>query len=529
MHSHGGRLGDTALTTVAITAPTAGQVQIYGQWISRPMVAGIVFDTSVTYKAYFQVLESATNDNLFARCGIRILSRDGLTVRATVKAVADYSTITEFSTTLRNKAFLDGDAGAAPSYTTVAGDRIVFEFGAADSGGTSIQGSCRFGSTGAGIADLPENETDTTTTSRPWFETSLNITFETPTTETRYVLSDGVNTSGGDGTTNTNSGANRAFASVTDLVASSWWNTDWATQNKRAIVNFSGTVADAHSGSADSGVRQTAPDCYVSLNYDSASAMVYSPSYYREEVSTAGNHNFANTGILYLRVSGLQFKSNPPNSGGHIALNVLSGVSTPEPGDVRYDRICGTSVLNNTATGGPSGIGTVDVSPNVKCTVTNSVLFSFKGTGSTHSGYKKQNSTTVDLAFENCLAYDCNIGFNSETNNALAINCNAQACANGWSGTWAAGTKNNASDIASDAPGTSPQTGTTSFVSAGSDFHLTSGDTVCKDNGVDLSADARLPFSTDGDGQTRTGTWDIGPDEYIATGPSPRSFGTIIW
>ena len=39
--------------------------------------------------------------------GIRIVSRDGATVRHTVKAIADYSSGAEWSTSLRNKAFLD--------------------------------------------------------------------------------------------------------------------------------------------------------------------------------------------------------------------------------------------------------------------------------------------------------------------------------------------------------------------------------------------------------------------------------------
>src|SRR3990172_5304724 len=50
---------------------------------------------------------------------------------------------------------------------------------------------------------------------------------------------------------------------------------------------------------------------------------------------------------------------------------------------------------------------------------------------------------------------------------------------------------------------------------AGDDFHLASGDAGAKDYGVDLSADPDLAFSDDIDGQTRSGTWDIGADEYV--------------
>src|SRR5678815_4127940 len=107
--------------------------------------------------------------------------------RHTIKAIADYSSGTEWSTSLRSKTFLDGDAGTG-SYTTVAGDRLVVEFGHRDASGSSISGSSRWGSTATG-GDIPENETTTSTTVRPWFECSLTVTFETSqvTQVTRYV------------------------------------------------------------------------------------------------------------------------------------------------------------------------------------------------------------------------------------------------------------------------------------------------------------------------------------------------------
>lgn len=71
----------------------------------------------------------------------------------------------------------------------------------------------------------------------------------------------------------------------------------------------------------------------------------------------------------------------------------------------------------------------------------------------------------------------------------------------------------------------SPQSGLRSkvmtFISetgGSEDLHITSGDTVAKDAGTDLSADAQYAFSTDIDGSTRSGTWDIGADEYISAG-----------
>jgi len=47
------------------------------------------------------------------------------------------------------------------------------------------------------------------------------------------------------------------------------------------------------------------------------------------------------------------------------------------------------------------------------------------------------------------------------------------------------------------------------------DFHLKSTDTDLKDAGTDLSSEG---FSDDIDGDTRSGTWDIGADEYVSGG-----------
>lgn len=82
---------------------------------------------------------------------------------------------------------------------------------------------------------------------------------------------------------------------------------------------------------------------------------------------------------------------------------------------------------------------------------------------------------------------------------------------------------------------TSPESGLRSkvmtFVSetgGSEDLHITSGDTVAKDAGTNLSGDAQYAFSTDIDGATRTGTWDIGADEYTAGGGGGASTISVL-
>jgi hypothetical protein len=149
------------------------------------------------------------------------------------------------------------------------------------------------------------------------------------------------------------------------------------------------------------------------------------------------------------------------------------------------------------------------------------VAYGFSSTiGGTSAGFGWNKTSTA----YNLTVYDCSYGFRANTSGVTLslYNCLAQSCTDGFyvtAGATFTGS-NNCSDIASDAPGTSPQTGTVSFVDAANgDFHLTSGDTVAKDNGTDLSG----TFTTDIDGQTRTGTWDIGADEYVASGETTYS------
>jgi hypothetical protein len=78
----------------------------------------------------------------------------------------------------------------------------------------------------------------------------------------------------------------------------------------------------------------------------------------------------------------------------------------------------------------------------------------------------------------------------------------------------------NATDGAWDLGGANDlQSQSFTFVDASNgDYHLDSSDTGAIDNGTDLSSDGDYSFSDDYDGDTRSGTWDIGADEYVGGG-----------
>lgn len=91
-------------------------------------------------------------------------------------------------------------------------------------------------------------------------------------------------------------------------------------------------------------------------------------------------------------------------------------------------------------------------------------------------------------------------------------------------------TPTTATNLTQDTTGTSGlQSKTLTFVDAINwDYHIASGDTNAKDVGTDLSGDGTWPFSNDGDGQTRSGAWDVGADEYVAAGGSPVGYNVKV-
>jgi len=156
---------------------TAGQDALDRQYVSDPMVAGQVFNTSVIMQGICRALESAVNDNVTQiKAGLRIVSNDGNTVRATLLAVANHSgSTTELGTTSTVRRIFNSTA-LTGTYVTADGDRIVLELGYSDDGtGASILAT---GSFGMSDGDAPYAFVGGTTTCSPWVEFSIPIRFK---------------------------------------------------------------------------------------------------------------------------------------------------------------------------------------------------------------------------------------------------------------------------------------------------------------------------------------------------------------
>lgn len=147
------------------------------------------------------------------------------------------------------------------------------------------------------------------------------------------------------------------------------------------------------------------------------------------------------------------------------------------------------------------------------CSIRNSLAYDCPTKGFSLSS--SNNNRTSAL---NCTAQNCGIGFTSPYNAGYVVNCLAASCTTGFTDEfYNSSCSNNASSNAY-APGTDSHTSHTfTFVDVDNDdFHLASSDTGAIDLGTSLSG----TFTTDIDGETRSGTWDIGADEYVAAGAS---------
>ena len=156
----------SAMTSKVQAAPgtAANQKWLFRQYVSDPIRGG----GSIFGALFGQIrgLESAANDNIDA-ISLKLLVVDSAgNLRGTLLPLANYGTIAELNTALRNKIIANGDGLTAVTYQN--GDRIVAEIGLTNTvAGTSVSGSLSFGDDSA--TDLAEDET-ATAANNPWLE-----------------------------------------------------------------------------------------------------------------------------------------------------------------------------------------------------------------------------------------------------------------------------------------------------------------------------------------------------------------------
>ena len=172
--------GGSAITLGSQIGPwTAGQNALDRQYVSQPLVVGQLFDTSIKVKMQILAREYNSLDDVDKPLlGVRVVSQDGSTVRATLFSVSQWNgTNNEFinsGVNGRNATYASGQAAdIASPYTSVSGDRLVVEIGFSDTGGTTPEAALRWGETGT---DLVENET-ATVDNPGWIEFTADLKF----------------------------------------------------------------------------------------------------------------------------------------------------------------------------------------------------------------------------------------------------------------------------------------------------------------------------------------------------------------
>jgi hypothetical protein len=209
----------------------------------------------------------------------------------------------------------------------------------------------------------------------------------------------------------------------------------------------------------------------------------------------------------FMRIDGLQFGAEPNEGGSRGA--VYAGDQCRVSNCVIYNApaagLTGSSGLSIAFTGG-------------KAYAWNNIVY-LQGTSSGGSGL---NASTGNFNHKAVIYNNTAYGFDknftyASGSGATAKNNLAQAGVTAdYDPRDAGGSSNNLSEDATS-PDAALRNKVVSFVNeAGFDFHLSGSDTAAKDAGADLSADADLAFSTDIDGDTRSGSWDIGADEAAA-------------
>lgn len=164
----------------------AGRDFLAFQFVSDAIAAGPI---TGTLKGQIQAFEIASTLDARIQMIVRVVSDDGSTFRGTLYGPDTAALSSEFRATYRRNANAPrGGAVALSPVTAQTNDRIVIEIGYRAHGEVNSAASLYGGGLTAD-SDLPENETDTSTSGvKPWFEFSDNLYSARGSKARAYIL-----------------------------------------------------------------------------------------------------------------------------------------------------------------------------------------------------------------------------------------------------------------------------------------------------------------------------------------------------
>ncbi len=233
-----------------------------------------------------------------------------------------------------------------------------------------------------------------------------------------------------------------------------------------------------------------------------------------------GNASCIDLQDLAIRLEGLQIYLNSMDNNSQRCVRVGA---TGANAEIYVSHCILRGITSNTGYTGSGGF----VIPNNDSGVAyvwNNIFYNFRSQAS-FSAIAEWDPDWTIYAYNNTI-YNAQVGVNQSSGTVVCINNITQNCGTGFLGSFTS-SDYNVSDL-SDAPGANSKNDVAvSFANAaGGDFHLAMIDTSAMRSGTNLSADANLAFSDDIDQDSRTGTWDVGADQFIGTPTTATPTGT---
>lgn len=318
---------------------------------------------------------------------------------------------------------------------------------------------------------------------------------------TRFVNT--ASTAGGDGTTNETTGATRAFATTAEAEAA--LPADITTGGDQGVwtIMCSGTAADTGHVWFNS-ITSAAYYLRIVGNF---SGTTWDTSKYRLDLTGVA----AGTGVrfspasvgFYGRLENIQLKYSDAFNYAAVGVGLLGASDL---------RISNCLILGGTGTAHAKGILCDEFFGGLK--VWNTIISGF-----TISGIEQATGAAQTTEVYNCTISGCGNGYTNTTGTAtlknVLFNTNTTDASGTIADTYCSTTNDNSKGLTSAATG-NRFSQTFSFTSA-SDWSLTIADTGAR--GWGLVDPANGLFSDDIDGQSRgVVSWDIGADQYIASG-----------
>jgi hypothetical protein len=235
----------------------------------------------------------------------------------------------------------------------------------------------------------------------------------------------------------------------------------------------------------------------------------------------------------YVRIAGLQIENSAGTAAKDCQENAIRISSVAAASEIHI----GHSILRATNLGSSCSDGDIQGAAGIRqntndgvVKVWNNIIYDW-GSGFTQDYINSGGITLYNNTIVDSVVYGVNVGGDNAGVYRLANNL-IQGVNTNYNIDGGTTLDYSATNLSQDA--TSPEVAlrskTVSFEdAAGKDFHLASDDTNAMDQGTDLSGDSNLSFSDDVDGGTRSGTWDIGADEYAAGGPAFLNQAHVRW